>query len=170
MGPRTFVLLLILLALGCSPQKQAIRKVDGGTKSSAPLPRVDAISLQAMPTAVNWDDQPGPDGLQIRLHLFQQTQPMPVVLERGQLEAVIYEGRVKAKQLSAAKPFYKWDYSAGALNRVKSKSIVGWGYRLSLGWNENVPKTDTITLSVRLMNPNGAPLYAKPIYLAMGPK
>lgn len=138
-----------------------------------PSPTVNAIELSAMPTAINFDNIPGPDGVRIRIVLWQIISDVPhaIQLKEGIVECLLYEGQVAPDTLNDKKPAIIWRYSANLLARSMSKSIVGYKYNASLRWNkDNQPKGSTITLAVRLLRPGRSPLYAKPINLALGPK
>lgn len=142
-------------------------------KIPAPSPTVNAIELSAMPTAINFDNIPGPDGVRIRIVLWQIVSDVPraIALEKGIVECLLFEGQVAPDSLNEKKPAIIWRYSADSLSRSMSKSIVGYKYNTSLRWNdENAPKGSTITIAVRLLRPGRPPLYAKPINLALGPK
>lgn len=138
-----------------------------------PSPTVNAIELSAMPTAINFDNIPGPDGVRIRIVLWQIISDVPhaIQLKQGIVECLLYEGQVAPDTLNEKQPAIIWRYSANSLARSMSKSIVGYKYNASLRWNkDNQPKGSTITIAVRLLRPGRSPLYAKPINLALGPK
>ena len=143
------------------------------TNIPSPSPSVQAIALSSQPTAINLDNIPGPDGVQIQIVFWNTLSDVPkaVTLQQGQLECLIFEGRVPPNQLNQAKPKINQAYSAGQLNRFIKKHIVGYRYNMMMQWDStNVPKGSTITLTARLLRPGGNPLYAKPIYLSLTPR
>jgi hypothetical protein len=132
--------------------------------------QVDQITLLALPTALNWDGRPGPDGVQTVVHLFQQAAPQPVLIN-GTLEFLLYEGRVSRDELSAAKPFHVWPFTAAQLEPYVGRSKVGWGYALRLPWGPTMPRSSSVTLAARYTPPGaGAPtVYSAPTTIAMKP-
>jgi hypothetical protein len=138
------------------------------SQPASPSPAVEALQLQSLPTVVNLDDRPGADGVQMRLYMFHPREPMAVALERGTVEFLLYEGRVRRAQLETSEPHHAWSFSAEQLRRFAAPSLIGVGYQLALGWGDNAPRTGIVTLSARLLRPGQRPLYAEPLSLAMG--
>lgn len=133
----------------------------------APQPKVDHINLQTAPTALNWDGKPGADGIEARVFLFQVKQPKPVALERGTLELLVYEGRVEPNNLSTTKPEYVWRYPMQRLVAHRGKTAVGVGYLFRLDWTGVAPRSEIVTVSARIPNPDGNSLYAMPIMVTV---
>lgn len=147
--------------------------VSGCPPPDAPPPqvvRVDQITLLALPTALNWDNRPGPDGVQTIIHLFQQG-PREPVLASGTLEFLLYEGRVSREELAAAKPFHIWPFTASEIEPYLGRSKAGWGYALRLPWGPKVPQSGSVTLAVRYtpLGAGGPTLYSAPTVIAMKP-
>jgi hypothetical protein len=136
----------------------------------APVANVDAMELSASPTAMNWDDKPGPDGIEVVLMCYQipNSQPVPVTVA-GTMEFQLFEGVVAPEKLSEARPFHVWTFQSWEMNRpgVLSRWYGLWGYILRLGWDAHVPTTEKITVTARYLPPNGQPLYAKPVVILM---
>lgn len=145
-----------------------------GVRSDAPvvtpLPRVDKMELESFPSAAQLDDKPGPDGVTLKLRLYSLDTPLAFALTQGEIEFVIYEGSIRENEISGATPFHIWRFSAKQMAQSGRKSIVGWHYAMSLLWGDHVPGSSTITLVVRIPRPEGGPIYAKPVHLAMGPR
>ncbi len=166
--------LILLLVLACSACRSKQRRAAEPAEQPPPLeagqepqpwPKVDAIRLQSLPVATNWDGRPGADGFQVRLYFFQADQPLSVHLRRGRIEMLMFEGRVPPADLDRAQPLQAWPYDADPLRSLGSDSAVGWGYSLLLGWKQK-PPTATVTITSRLLRPGHAPLYAPPLYLS----
>lgn len=140
--------------------------------SATPPPavgQVDSILVQTLPAAVNWDGQPGPDGLEARVYLFQYDRKLPVAA-KGTLEFTVYEGILRAEGIAEAKPFYSWRFDGETLKEHLTRSAVGWGYTVRLGWGAAAPAASAVTLLSRYLPPEGRPIVARPITLATGPR
>ncbi len=135
-----------------------------------PLPRVDKMELESFPSAVNLDDVPGPDGVSLKLRLYNLDTPLAFALTQGDMEFVLYEGSIRETEIGGATPFHIWRFTARQIGQSGRKTIVGWQYAMSLNWETNVPTTSTVTLVARIPRPGAGPIYAKPVHLAMGPR
>ncbi len=139
-----------------------------GVSSTAPVPRVDAVILRALPAAVNLDDKPGPDGINVSVNLFRTDKPLAVKLQAGVIELLMYDGKISATELARAEPVKVWRYPAGLFSRAGSDAAVGYTYRVALAWGKNTPSKNTVTISARLLRPGRSPLYAMPSIISIG--
>ena len=130
---------------------------------------VDEVTLFALPAALNWDNRPGPDGVQIIVHLYRHPPAAPV-LATGALEFLLFEGPIPRDKLPTAKPFHVWPFTASQLEPYVGRSMAGWGYALRLPWGSNVPTSASITLAARYIPSAGPPLYSAPTTIAMKPR
>jgi hypothetical protein len=128
--------------------------------------RPDAISLYALPVAINLDNQPGADGLRISLYAFRRTQPEPITLDSGRLEVRLYEGRLSGQELAETEPVQVWSFSAPQLRTHVKRTAAGPGYVLDLSWAPRPPAARVITLLARFYPTRGAPLESSPLSLA----
>ena len=88
-----------------------------------PVDRVDEIVLRLTPPSpVNWDDKPGPDGLQVQINFFQIDEPLSVTV-KGSLDLALYDGHVLPEDLAAAKPIHTWPFSRVQAGRAWWKSL-----------------------------------------------
>jgi hypothetical protein len=158
------VSVLVAVAAGC-----------GGSyafRSASALPpkaveQVDAIDLWVVPpAAINWDDVPGPDGVQVTVFLYQADHPEPVFV-KGTLEFSMYEGRRPREALSSAEPLRTWTFTQQELATRQMHGPAGWGYGTQLGWGRDVPKSSVITLVVRYTPPRGPPMSSVPTVIAV---
>ena len=137
-----------------------------------PSPHVDAIELAANPPiAIESDStRPGPEGVGLQLWFYSLSQNQALMLNRGIVEFLLYEGNVRDTEIvsGAAVPFKVWSYSADRLQQFSGKVLVGTQYGLALMWDD-APTTRIITVSVRMLRPNAPPLYAKRVVLTTGP-
>jgi len=154
--------LALMLCAGCPGQGQM-----PGKTPPPPSSRIDKIVVQSAPTAVNWDQRPGPDGLVVSVHLFNDSSDLPV-LGKGTMEFKLYEGTLGEGQLAEAKPLMEWRYSGSLLANCVFRSPIGWGYGMQLGWGSNAPKTESVTLTATYAPPTGPAIAAKPIVIPVG--
>ena len=98
---------------------------------------VDDILVLADPVAANWDGQVGSDGLDVGVLLFRHDRKLPVTV-KGTLELRLYEGVVRAEDLSKARPLRTWRFDSAQLRSLLGRTPAGWGYALRLPWG---PKT-----------------------------
>ncbi|MEX2216762.1 MAG: hypothetical protein WD768_21790 [Phycisphaeraceae bacterium] len=136
----------------------------------APSPQVDHIELEASPSAVNLDSEPGPDGVMLKVRLYTLKQPLAFMLERGEIEFLLFEGNVKEHELSTTPPLNTWRIGAAQMRPFAGKVAVGTQYVLTLTWLERAPSTSTITVVARLLRPSAPPLYASRVVLTTGPR
>lgn len=129
-----------------------------------PVRQIDRIDLYSLPAAVNMDDIPGPDGLKVRVFLFQLAEPAPVTVT-GTLEFLLYDGKVPPARLAEARPIHLWSFQQGELARYLTRSMIGWGYSMPLAWGPDAPTAPIVTLAARYMPPAGKPLYSAPIFI-----
>ena len=149
-------------ASGCTPSARTV-------SATAPRPadKADAINLWATPpAAINWDDLPGPDGVQLRVFLFQAEQPQSVLV-KGTLEFMMYAGRVQSTNLESAQPLRTWTFTSQELATRQIRDMVGWGYFVRLGWGLKQPTAATITVTAKYVPPAGDPVFAAPISIQM---
>jgi len=156
--------------LSAAPGCQDTGRVKVQNWPPRPVDRVDEIVLRLTPPApVNWDDRPGPDGLQVQVNFFQIDEPLSVTV-KGSLELALYEGHVGPENLAVAKPIHTWPYSRVQLAAQAGKSAVGWGYAMRLAWNDSPPAGTTATLTARYRSADGNVKAAKPLYVPLGPQ
>ena len=161
------VFLVPLAAMvGC----QDFGKVRVPGRPPRPVDRVDEIIVQLTPpTAMNWDDTPGPDGLQARVHFFRADEDLAVTI-RGTLELALYEGRVGDRALVDEKPFRTWKYEGDVLRSHLEKTLVGWGYGMRLGWGHQPPASGSVTVLARYHSQEGQVKTSRPLHVALEPK
>lgn len=162
--------LAILLALaaastGCGPQGQSVSM----RRPPQPVNQVDRIELFSSIAAINFDSEPTPDGIQVRVLLYQLSQPHPVLV-RGTLDFLLFEGKISAAEFSASRPFRRWRFDAEILPRYLARSIVGWGYAMELRWPERAPRAGRITLVARYESPQGRIVHSDLLVVSMGGK
>jgi hypothetical protein len=156
-------LMLVIVAAvlgGCGPARRGVSQTPPN-----PVDRVDAINLWAVPpAAINWDDVPGPDGIQVNVFLYQADRAEPVLI-KGTIEFVMYEGRRPRDGPETVKPLRTWQFTEQELGTHEMRGPAGWGYAVQLGWGKDVPKSAVVTLLVRYLPPKGPPVSSEPIVI-----
>lgn len=163
--------LTILAILVCGA---AMAGCDGSGRGSGlrpppPVVDVQGFTLSTSPTALNWDEDPAPDGVFARVQFFQlgpndQVRSVPV---KGTLEFLLYEGRVAPADLAKAKPIYTWTYQADELATYLGKQMGMWAYQMQLDWRPTPPKSAVVTLIARWQAPRGEWQYSDPTLVAV---
>ncbi|MCX5675685.1 MAG: hypothetical protein NTX87_11825 [Planctomycetota bacterium] len=157
-----FGLLLAAMALpaGCGLGRRGV-----SATPPKPVDRADAIDLWAVPpAAINWDDVPGPDGVQVNVYLYQADRAEPVLI-KGKVEFLMHEGRRPREGLAAAAPLKTWPFTEQELVTHQMRGPAGWGYAIQLGWGKDVPTSSVITLTVRYLPLVGPPVASSPIVI-----
>ena len=149
---------------------------DGGSgahRVSATPPRpVDAPDLiypLCSHSPVNWDGEPGPDGISVVVLFFRRDQDLPVTV-RGALEFALYDGVVQAAEIARVAPLRVWRFQGTQLSASLTRTAYGWGYSHRLGWGSSPPKTASATLLVKYVPPDGPVMSADPLVVPIGPR
>lgn len=142
-----YILLLSALLVGCGEEAGVV-----GSTPPRPSAVVDNILCEITPPVVqNFDNKPGPDGLQVRLMFFRNGQDLPVTVS-GPVEIQIFEDRSQSATASSraqsvpATPFHTWKFESGQINRYLRKTLYGWVYVVPLQWGQHVPQSDKIAI------------------------
>ena len=165
MTPRRICCVIVLaaaLVAGCQTDPAAL-----GPAPPAAVDNIDQIVLRAAASAVNWDDDPGADGVQIRVDLFRLSEALPVMVS-GALEFTMYEGFVTKATRSRHTPFRTWRITGKELSDYASRDMFGWGYVVPLAWEGRAPTTSAVTLAVRYTSPAGDVVDATPVTISTG--
>ncbi len=164
---RRRIMLIIAVASLAGCNTNGPQKVSATPPS--PMDEIDRIFLQTSPNAVNWDGKPGPDGLEVCVHMFRLSQALPVTV-RGTLRFTIYEGVISEKDLASARPFRSWQFDGEKLKLHRVRLMMGWGYAMRLGWGRNMPTTSSVTLAVEYLPQKGDSVHTNPIAIPIGPR
>lgn len=169
---RRAVLLVLVVAVGaaCGCAREAtgakeLRSVS--TSPPRPVDRVDQVHvLVSPPTVLNWDDTPGPDGVQVNVYLSVMSRAEPV-LGKGTLDFLLFEGRVPKGSVATSQPYFTWTFGLQELATRQVRGVAGWGYAVQLGWGQRTPKAGVITLVARYVAKDGPPVYSSPVSIPM---
>jgi hypothetical protein len=128
---------------------------------------VDRLLLQTPEAASDFDRDGKNDGVEATVFLFRGDPPQQVLVG-GSLRFDLYEGRIAAGDLAAARPLKTWNFSGEQLTHMQGHhSFWGWGYHAMLDWGPNAPATSCVTLTVRHVAPSGAAVMAEPVVLLL---
>ena len=160
-------LVFVLAAAGCTGQMSGKSMRSPSMTPPNPVDRVDAIDFWAVPpAAVNWDDDPAPDGIIAQVFLYQTTRPEPVLV-KGTLNLLMFDGRVPRAGLASAKPERIWSHGPTELATRQIRGLVGWGYAEQLGWGRTMPASPAVTFAARYDPVSGPPVFSAPIVIQM---
>ena len=130
----------------------------------APVPHADRIALLVPENAiVNWDGQPGPDGVITQVMLLRNSSKgRKSVLVTGEVDIMVFEGRRPENAEDMSKPFFSQTFTARELaRRVVGQYNAIWGYSLRLQWL-TAPKSENVWLIARYRPPSGKVIYSSP--------
>jgi len=147
--------------------------VQAARVSSTPPPPVDAptdLVVRTPPTAVNWDQRPGADGIPVLVHLFRRPGDALPVMVRGRIRFDLYEGILQPEDLSAARPWRTWQFQGEQLRRGAVRAPEGWGYAFRLDFSDAPPATSAVTLVTRYLSPDGRTVLAERTVLPASPR
>lgn len=154
-----------LLAAGCAPAA-------GPLGGPATLGRVDRLDLWVAPAALDLDGQGGPDGVNMRLYLYEPgVSSQPGLASAGQFEFLLYEGRLDPSDAPGL-PGNRWQYTAGELRGFFMPDKYGLGcYQATLSWPPGKsPASSTVTLVARYTDPAGRVISSSPANILMRAK
>lgn len=152
---------LLLAVAGCADQTP----VGDRTTPPGPVAQVSQVDLQVVPTAINFDDRPGPDGLRAMVFLYQVYSggKVETVMGDGTLELVLFDGRVEESAILSTAPLHVWKFSSPELRPFARRGMVGWGYGFpQLPWGKDAPTKSVVTLVARFTGA-GRTVYSAPV-------
>ncbi len=132
--------------------------------SSPPtLDRVDHMELRVSPTALRLVGRSAADGIGFALYLYEQGgTALPGMVRQGKFQFAVYEQRADALS-GAAAPFYTWEYTAQQMRQFFAPGQYGLGcYQATLNWAPLIPRTATVTLVARYVDPKGNVVTCEP--------
>lgn len=144
-----------LFLLGC---------VAAGCEGPPQVQEVDYMDVFAPQGALKLQGSSRPDGVQARVFLYRGSDAQTVI-GTGNLELMLFEGKRMNINLAKEPPFKTWTYTPEELSKVRGKVLGLWCYPLALFWGETTPKTPTVTLVARYMNPSGRSVVSKPVLI-----
>ena len=139
------------------------------TQGVLTVDRVDSVELRTDITALNWDSQPGPDGVRAMIRFWKVDNDVPsAVAVKGTLAFDLYLGVVGGDSLAAQTPFQTWTFPADQLARVRTTDLGLTCYPIVLAWGRHVPTADRVTLVAKYVPLSGPAVYSVPSTIVMG--
>lgn len=145
------------------------RPTPGGATSSSKGP-VEQLHVLTGPTALNFDQVPGPDGFMARVYAASSRSAATVPILNGTLEVLMFDGVLKDENPTNSKPLRVWTYTASELKPFGQRASIGFAYVLTLAWGEARPTQDKITIVARYVPPRGLPIYSGPTSISLAIK
>jgi hypothetical protein len=136
------------VAAGCGPA--AGPRAASGARP-ADVDRVDALSLWATPAAVTLGESERPNGVGVRLYMYQAKagKVLPVA-GKGEVRIDMYDGALRGESLAAAKPLHAWKFSGADIRPFLGRDSFGLScYEMALRWGQDVPTAPAVTLVAR---------------------
>ena len=156
---------LAWMLVGCVSDRRA--PTGAAPSSKGPVEQIHVITG---PTALNFDQVPGPDGFQARVYATSAKGAATVSIVNGTLEVMMFDGLLKDENPASAKSLRVWTYTASELKRYGQKTSVGFAYVLTLLWGEARPTQDKITIVARYVPQRGLPIYSGPTSISIAIK
>jgi len=141
-------MLLMLLLPGCSTSRTA----KAPPTSTVTTRHVDEIRLVAVPMALNFDRQPGPDGFAVKVYGLNHGSVRPQEIRQGAIQLFMFDGVLIGT--NAIEPLCTWTYSAGELRQYEMNSTIGLAYQFAPRWGDKRPNQNRFTVVARY-NPDG---------------
>ncbi len=121
---------------------------------------VDHIDLMTQPVAANLDGMPGPDGLQVKVYLYNEDK---TISGKGKLEMMMFDGNESLGDLYSSKPIKTWTFSSDQLKPFMASSYGLLHYQLALEWGDNKPTSKTVTILAHFTNSDGKKIVSQPV-------
>ena len=153
------------LLVGCVSDRRTPGAAAGGSKGP-----VEQIHVLTGPTALNFDQLPGPDGFMARVYATSTKSAATVPIQNGTLEVLMFDGVLKDENPASSKPLRVWTYPANELKPYGQRASVGFAYVLTFLWGDARPTQDKITIVARYVPPRGSPIYSGPTSISIAIK
>lgn len=122
---------------------------------------ITELHLFSSPVGLNFDDQPGVDGISVKVFATAGTQPKGVAIPDGVLEFVLHDGTFRVDvELPPVRKV--WRYPSGELTPHEFVGAVGVGYEMALVWGADVPQSRLVSISARLTRADGVVVGSAP--------
>jgi hypothetical protein len=130
-------------------------------------PGVEEVHLFGVPSALNLDSLPGPDGVGVRIYASTATVAKGLPIRSGVLEVLMFDSPAQAAEPASNKPRHVWSFTPGQLKQVAGETSMGLGYRMALPWGTDKPAGHSVTVIARYLPRNGKPIYSAPSTIAL---
>jgi hypothetical protein len=142
-----------LLGAGC-PGNGAVEAGPQVRPSDRPVRQI--LVWPSSDAAVNWDGDPEPDGLFIRLYLWA-VRGEPPIHRVGTLQCVLYR-RDPARPAERTE-VRRWEFGPEQMNQLVRLNRKDWPfYPVRLDWQDQVPTVSPVLLKVQFVDPVSGPV------------
>jgi hypothetical protein len=131
---------------------------------------IDELNLLAVPVALNFNQDPGPDGFIVKIYANSSKSAKPVPIERGRFDLLMFDGLLNSADGIPPKPLHTWSFTAKELTPFEIHSMIGNGYQLEPLWGKDKPSGDKISVIARYVSPKGVRVYSAPSVISVGPR
>lgn len=152
--------LCLALVAGCAGSKPA-----GSAKS--PSGSIVELDLVTMPVAVAVDSSSKVDGVAIKVYAMDSEHPKTQPIRKGALDLLMFDGVKNDEFDNTNQCRHVWTFPGNQLPAYAIETTIGTGYLLSLGWGDDRPQTERITVIARYRPPQGRTIYSAPSYVSM---
>lgn len=134
----------------------------------------DKLNVWVMPpTAINWDNRPGADGVRV-LFFFEKSGKGQPVSVSGTLEVYLHEveGSVKLEEIIKAPPLRAWSFTPAQLEdflATPPRPLTGFCYAIPLEFGDSPPRSAKILIYARFRSAAGAIIYSQHTVIPMTP-
>lgn len=129
---------------------------------------ISELHLFGLPSAVDLDGRPGPDGITVRIFASTATEPRGVPIRSGTLEILLFDGPLPPGQPLPSKPLHVWSLTPQQLLPLASESKLGTGYQLTLPWTGTPPTRASVSVIARhTTSASARPVFSGPASISM---
>jgi hypothetical protein len=150
--PAWIVLCVAVTLTACATRTDSTRPTPAGA--------ISELNLLGLPMAVNLDEQPGADGVVVKLFAVSLANPRAVPIRSGTLELIAYPGSPNPAALPP--PFHRWTFTPAELAPHAFTTALGTGYNLILDWKPRRFPADRVTIIARYQPDQGPPVTSAP--------
>ncbi|MEX2673280.1 MAG: hypothetical protein WD294_14345 [Phycisphaeraceae bacterium] len=165
---------MVVAAVGCEATPGADSRSPRAQPGAAAAGErvVYDLKLLTSPTALNLDDEPGPDGFAASIYAVGQDGYRSLPIKTGVLEVMLFDGVIRRRDVATAEPRQTWVFDPAQLASTASRSALGVGYGFTLRWDKGEPfEHGEVTILARYVPDvaEASPVYSAPVSLAIRP-
>lgn len=133
-----------------------------GSPAKKEATAIDQLHLLVTSVALNLDDNPGADGVGVRVYASQRGNTEAVPITSGTLDILMFDGHLPLDQLPSLQPRHTWSFPASQLKAQLQQTTIGISYRFAALWGEDKPVGDRVTMVARYTSPEARQVYSAP--------
>jgi hypothetical protein len=119
------------------------------------------LNLITVPVALDLDNQPGVDGISVKVYASAEANPKPVPIRAGSLELLLFDGPFH-RQASQPPILKQFRFTPDELRPGEFTAKIGTGYQLSLAWGTNIPSQRIMSVAARYTHADGQMVLSRP--------